>query len=174
MEEKKSRLTPLVNSFSKNAIEERLTTIMKIKKFTIPAILVAIILVVGLTVVFATTSNAVTDNTVRRENDASISGNVEDTPFSKLERELERLEYIKSATVFSDNDLLRIDLALDGTAHQLSKEQIVKMQKLANEFNDKHKPLQISIVDGPASTPDLSGNGDAEAEVSAPAHPKST
>ena len=35
MEEKKSGLIPLHNSFSRNAIEERITAIMKTKKMTI-------------------------------------------------------------------------------------------------------------------------------------------
>ena len=57
LEEKKSRLIPLSNNFSKNAIEERITAIMKIKKYSIPIIVVAMLLVVGVTVGFAT-SNA--------------------------------------------------------------------------------------------------------------------
>ena len=32
MEEKKNKITPLCNSFSKNAIEERIVSIMKMKK----------------------------------------------------------------------------------------------------------------------------------------------
>ena len=60
MEETKSGLTPLCNSFSKNAIEERVTAIMKLKKTSLIAIFVAVALVAGLTVVFAT--SAATDN----------------------------------------------------------------------------------------------------------------
>lgn len=37
MEEKKTGLIPLCNNFSKNAIEERVTAIMKMKKKTIPS-----------------------------------------------------------------------------------------------------------------------------------------
>ena len=37
MEETRSGLTPLCNNFSKNAIEERITAIMKIKKTSLPA-----------------------------------------------------------------------------------------------------------------------------------------
>lgn len=54
MEEKKSGLTPLCNSFSKNAIEERIEAIMKIKKRSAFCIAGAICLVVGMTTVFAT------------------------------------------------------------------------------------------------------------------------
>lgn len=54
LEERKSRLMPLCNSFSKNAIEERIKAVMKSKKFTIPAILAAVVIVAAVTLVFAT------------------------------------------------------------------------------------------------------------------------
>lgn len=54
MEEKKSSLTPLCNSFSKNAIEERITAIMKMKKTSFIATLVAVGLIVSVTTAFAT------------------------------------------------------------------------------------------------------------------------
>lgn len=56
MEETKSTLTPLCNNFSKNAIEERITAIMRIKKTTIVSIILALALVVGTTVAFATSA----------------------------------------------------------------------------------------------------------------------
>lgn len=58
MEETKSGLTPLCNSFSKNAIEERVTAIMKIKKTSLIAIFVAVALVAGVTIAFATSAAA--------------------------------------------------------------------------------------------------------------------
>jgi len=67
LEETKGRCVfPLLNFFSNNAIVERITAIMKIKKYTIPVVVVAILLVAGVAVAFAT-SNAAYDN-----NDASI------------------------------------------------------------------------------------------------------
>ena len=58
MEETKSGLTPLCNSFSKNAIEERVTAIMKIKKTSLIATCVAVVLVAGVTIAFATSAAA--------------------------------------------------------------------------------------------------------------------
>lgn len=58
MEEKKSNLSPLCNNFSKSAIEERITAIMKIKKTSAISILIAVSLIIGVTTVFATSSNA--------------------------------------------------------------------------------------------------------------------
>ena len=64
LEEKKSRLTPLVNNFSKNVIEERIVSIMKMKKTSFAGILLALALVIGTTTVFATNaaSAAATEN----------------------------------------------------------------------------------------------------------------
>ncbi|MCK9314269.1 MAG: M56 family metallopeptidase [Methanocorpusculum sp.] len=62
LEEKKSRLIPLSNNFSKNAIEERITAIMKIKKYSIPVIIVAVLLVGGLIIGFATSGAKTSDN----------------------------------------------------------------------------------------------------------------
>jgi YD repeat-containing protein len=62
MEETKSGLRPLCNNFSKNAIEERIVAIMKMKKTSWAAMLVAAILVVGVGTAFATSAQA-TSNT---------------------------------------------------------------------------------------------------------------
>ena len=56
MEETRSGLTPLCNNFSKNAIEERITAIMKIKKASIFSLILALALVVGVTTAFATSA----------------------------------------------------------------------------------------------------------------------
>ena len=58
MEETRSGLTPLCSSFSKNAIEERITAIMKIKKTTVFSLALAGFIVVGTATAFATSANA--------------------------------------------------------------------------------------------------------------------
>lgn len=58
MEEKKSGLMPMGSSFSKNAIEERITAIMKIKKTSFAAAVVAVALVAGVVTAFATSAVA--------------------------------------------------------------------------------------------------------------------
>lgn len=71
MEETKSGFVPLCSNFSKNAIEERITAIMKTKKTTIISLVVALVLVVGIVAIFATSAqkeetsnNATTANAV--------------------------------------------------------------------------------------------------------------
>ena len=58
MEETRSGLTPLCNNFSKNAIEERITAIMKIKKTTVFSLVLAGFIVAGIATAFATSANA--------------------------------------------------------------------------------------------------------------------
>ncbi len=58
MEEKKSGLVPFYSGFSKNAIEERIKAIMKIKKTSFGAIIFTIILITGVAALFATSAKS--------------------------------------------------------------------------------------------------------------------
>lgn len=68
MEETQSGLTPLCNNFSKSAIEERIIAIMKTKKTSLAALIVAAALVVGVTTAFATSAKAA-ENTAHTDSD---------------------------------------------------------------------------------------------------------
>lgn len=56
MEAKRSGLSPFCNNFSKNAIEERIKAIMKIRKTSVFAIVAAAILITGAAAAFATSA----------------------------------------------------------------------------------------------------------------------
>ena len=56
MEEQKSGLTPLYNSFSRNAIEERISAIMKTRKITMGILLLSVLVMVAIVVPFATSA----------------------------------------------------------------------------------------------------------------------
>lgn len=58
MEETRSGFTPLCNNFSRNAIEERITAIMKTRKTTVVSLVLAALIVAGTTTVFATSALA--------------------------------------------------------------------------------------------------------------------
>jgi len=58
MEETKSGLTPQCDNFSKNAIEERILAIMKMKKPSLAAQFFAVVLVVGVIAAFATSGQS--------------------------------------------------------------------------------------------------------------------
>lgn len=61
LEEEKRNWTPLVNRFSRYAIEERINAIMKPKKKSLAGILLAIALVIGTTAAFATNAASVAE-----------------------------------------------------------------------------------------------------------------
>lgn len=75
LEEKRSGIIPLVNNFSKNAIEERIISIMRMKKTSILVIVAAVIIVAGATMVFATSakSNTGYNNTVDSTESPSLT-----------------------------------------------------------------------------------------------------
>lgn len=58
LEESKSGLTPLCNNFSKNAIEERITAIMKLKKWTIGLVVISAAVIISIVVLFATSAKS--------------------------------------------------------------------------------------------------------------------
>lgn len=93
MEARKSGFMPLCSSFSKNAIEERIIAIMKMKKTSVIAVLAAVVLIAGVTTIFATTAaDKKTEN-----NDTNFSENEIDEDqmsFARIdELDMEREEY---------------------------------------------------------------------------------
>lgn len=91
MEEKKSGLMPFYNNFSKNAIEERITSIMKIKKVTMGAVLISVVLLVIMAVLFATSAKQVQPITGKHmigEDKLKIIGEVEETKDRKIVYEM--------------------------------------------------------------------------------------
>lgn len=78
MEENKSRFTPLCNNFSKNAIEERITAIMKMKRTSVWVTALAVLLVVGTSAIFATSALASNDKVLEspteQQNTKSTNG----------------------------------------------------------------------------------------------------
>lgn len=79
MEAAKSGLLPFCNNFSKNAIEERITAVMKIKKTSLLAICIAAILIVGVTTTFATSAAGSS-----REKNTVHDSDFSDEEFDKL------------------------------------------------------------------------------------------
>jgi len=76
MEEMRSGLSPLCNHFSKNAIEERIVAIMKIKRASLVGLFAAIGLVVGVTMAFATSAQAAETSCAGKNDTANIAQTV--------------------------------------------------------------------------------------------------
>lgn len=73
MEEARGGAASLYNYFSKNAMEERIVAIMKIKKTSLTALVLAVGLVIGVTAAFATSAKP-------RDNDLPPAGSLLDSP----------------------------------------------------------------------------------------------
>lgn len=74
MEERKSGLGPFASAFSKNAIEERITAIMKMKKRSLAAILAAAMLICGVSAAFATSAAPEADGEDPRDDLTALPG----------------------------------------------------------------------------------------------------
>lgn len=72
MEETRSGMAPLCSNFSKNAIEERITAIMKIRKATKFSFVLACFIVAGTATAFATSANAQPQQAESVEQDGKI------------------------------------------------------------------------------------------------------
>ncbi|MBE6035860.1 MAG: M56 family metallopeptidase [Clostridiales bacterium] len=75
LEEKKNRFTPLVNNLSKNAIEERVQSIMRYKKAPILTIFMSAILVVGSITTFITSAEASEHRQLNQEKSKAVVSN---------------------------------------------------------------------------------------------------
>lgn len=121
MEEEKDSFTLLCNNFSKNALEERITAIMRIKKTTFISILLTLLLVTGITISFATSAvegksmgmfeKAFADNAVKYV--ANINKPMENT--SRVIAE-DYTIFIDS-TIFTDNNVYAI-IGAKGNLHE--------------------------------------------------------
>lgn len=89
LEEKRSSIIPLVDNFSKNAIEERIVTIMKMKKTSIITFVAATLIVASVTTGFATVAKSNTGNhdmVSPTENPALTEVSTLSSPLSSTER----------------------------------------------------------------------------------------
>lgn len=84
--EGKNGPAPLCSGFGKSAVEERITAIMKMKKTSLAALVVAAVLVVGVTTVFATSAaTADREELDRRANAQTVAA--EDTVLSRADED---------------------------------------------------------------------------------------
>lgn len=106
MEETKGGLAPLCNNFSKHAIEERIESIMKMKKATIFMSVAAIILIAGVAAVFATSKSLLYkgEETGTLEAEATDSG-IEAFVSEKEKREQLWKEYEKFGIVTKNGNM---------------------------------------------------------------------
>ena len=142
MEETRSGLTPLCNNFNKNAIEERITAIMKIKKASIFSLVLALALVAAVTTGFATSAANATEpdslGSVQMEFDNSKtfekSINLADSDTAG------GLVQISGGQTYDEHQTLNInDLNKCDATDILKNAQPMKITLLSVSHNDEHK-----------------------------------
>lgn len=123
MEEEKSGLHPLGNHFSKNAIEERIGAIMRMKKMPRAVHALSIAVVLSVTLLFATSSKAggAAENTAQREK-----------PAQETEKQMAAEKEAKAAVdaaVQRQNGVTAAKREAENTAKEAAKEAAEKAAK---------------------------------------------
>ncbi|MDE6639031.1 MAG: M56 family metallopeptidase [Acetatifactor sp.] len=108
MEETRSGLIPLGNNFSKNAIEERITAIMKIKKTTIFSFVLAGFIVAGTATAFATSVNTQQDDKT-----TDIDGNDVRTAVTVQSDDI-NMQRVEMEVLQENRESVNIDIATQG------------------------------------------------------------
>ena len=136
MEAKRSDLMPFYNNFSKNAIEKRITSIMKIRKTSTFAVLIAVVLIIGITTACATSATKPEDNEISAETQTnppdSDKGN-NDPANSTEEAEKILQEYLISVHQWRSSYVLE---SLDPVLGEIENEQVHRFEMRNKEDAD--------------------------------------
>ena len=130
MEERKSRFSPFFNNFSKTAIEERITSIMKTKKTSVLALILSCVVVVGTAGCFATSVQEDKNDTEQTESNQDVETASND-PYGYPASEEWSFEKICSL-VEIDGTPLKFPCTLD---EFLSHNDNIKAEKLDDIYN---------------------------------------
>lgn len=137
MEEKKSGLMPFCSSFGKNAIEERIGAIMKVRKWSFFTGILSVALIAGITSAFATsaateetqiTETGILETDVSEEDSEDIGENNEDV-FVWIDRESQAAETLRSQL---SEEIARMEQQL-GQEDQNTDELIQELEALKEQ-----------------------------------------
>lgn len=134
MEEQKNKCMPLCNNFSKNAIEERIKAIMKMKKISTATTLAAAIMVISITVVFASSASETTENVAVSLTEDAGGAYIENTEYSELLKEYEKFGITEEDGVLCyKGETIRF--FLDGYEHENKNEETTVISRYTS-FNE--------------------------------------
>jgi len=138
MEEKRSGLSHLCNNFSKNAIEERIIAIMKIKKTSLIAGLLAVALISGVTTVFATSAANASAN--------PTNTNLRNNPLSEVKIGDNHYKEDSDMTV-SDNKKISFDIQsiIAGENVKLGEYTLQKGDTVQVEYESSGNKISVFI-----------------------------
>ena len=157
MEETRSGLAPLCNNFSKNAIEERITAIMKIKKTSPATMIASAVLVACVTAAFATS--------------AQVAGNASTAGFTTSGVEWWTYDEYRA---WLENEKVELQGMIGQKAWTGSRGEFVWTQEIVDETvamyegileNIKNGMLYSKTIDGEDAFCTLPSGTDTETEV---------
>lgn len=158
MEEKKGVLMPLYNGFSKNAIEERIKSIMKYKKATYAAVVGATALVLCIVLLFATSpgnAEAAEAGATLPENETGTPGDVlMDPPKGYVENvnrtpmESEASHATDTAERNAENKATHTTNKIDKTINGVNTEKAEYTLNYTTEGVDVEEPAYLYTGDG--------------------------
>ena len=150
MEETKSGLMPLYNNFSKNAIEERITAIMKIKRITLRAIMMSAAVFIAVIVLFATTAEEkqLTDTDDQKTD-------VEKRITEDIDRPQEDLSQLKPAATAEGKPLTDTDDQKTDVEKRITED----IERLNEELSRLRQAAEDMLTEGRLSNKDIGSRG---------------
>lgn len=150
LEEHKLKANPIGNYFSRNAIEERITSIMKTKKITVLSVLMAFIIVAGTITVFSTASAVAEDSLTN--NPTAAAEIVPDYPVNEQGQTYGSLPYFENKPVKEpdlisaegENGIIGYVKATDMVPSVSSPEEAIAYQETIEAVGYESVPLYES------------------------------
>lgn len=145
MEEQKSGVVPLGNSFGKNAVEERIGAIMKMKKKSMATGTLAALLVIGMTSVFATSAVPAESETSALEENSAFVQELMDN----VDRQIQILEEQRDAKGGDSSGEEKQIEALKEQREQLSllSDELGTLEELLLEYGAYGLSAHVSLMD---------------------------
>ena len=137
MEAKKSGLIPFCNSFNKNAIEERIEAIMRMKKTSLLSLGAAVIVIVGITAAFAAFAAENQSNRSDFNLDAVLDGDID--------KESKYADYIENRIASDIKDYYEFTACKMDVS--LSNGEIVSAEIRVVTEDDETNALETDILD---------------------------
>lgn len=161
METRKSRLLPLCNNFSKNAIEERITAIMKTKKTTILSLVPACLIVIGAAAAFATSAQTTDHSSSEAQGSTTGTGAVTEASVSPSDFD----EYAGFGLTWDDDEKVlyysgkHVRYFFDGADLGAGNGQAIKL-----EYSDLNREGEIDVY----TVRQRTDNGDGSVNLMGP------
>lgn len=155
VEERKNIFAPFCNNFSKNAIEERIVSIMKIRKTSILTLVLACMIVVGTTGVFATSVSAGKDNYSITEESTQVV--INNQPFSA--QKVEWWTYEEYAE-WLENEKVELQNMIGERGWTGGRGEFVWTQEIVDETIAMYEGILENIKNGMLYSKTIDGEGD--------------